>query len=178
MKLSKTTGQLFAALCLSMTLMPVNTVAKSNHDLGKPFGFCTRTSRTDSSSACAYNVTGGGTFSYPIPETIQSVKVLKSNGGDMKNTIKNAIKKYSVVVLDGSAGDFIVSSKIELRGLTGRTVIDYISQHLLMEASYLLRTTSLSITQIADQLHFADAPSFSKFFSRKKGITPKDYRAR
>lgn len=123
MKLSKTTGQLFAALCLTMALMPVNTVAKSNHDLGKPFGFCTRTSRTDSSSACAYNVTGGGTFSYPIPETIQSVKVLKSNGGDMKNTIKNAIKKYSVVVLDGSAGDFIVSSKIELRELTGRTVI-------------------------------------------------------
>ena len=65
-----------------------------------------------------------------------------------------------------------------VRQVTGRTVIDYINQHLLMEASYLLRTTSLSITQIADQLHFADAPSFSKFFSRKKGITPKDYRAR
>lgn len=65
-----------------------------------------------------------------------------------------------------------------VRQVTGRTVIDYINQHLLMEASYLLRTTSLSITQIADQLHFADTPSFSKFFSRKKGITPKDYRAR
>lgn len=63
-----------------------------------------------------------------------------------------------------------------VRQVTGRTVIDYINQHLLMEASYLLRTTSLSITQIADQLHFADTPSFSKFFSRKKGITPKDFR--
>ena len=55
-------------------------------------------------------------------------------------------------------------------------VIDYINQHLLMEASYLLRTTSLSVSQIADRLHFADTPSFSRFFSRKKGITPKDYR--
>ncbi|MBR6195664.1 MAG: AraC family transcriptional regulator [Prevotella sp.] len=65
-----------------------------------------------------------------------------------------------------------------VRQVTGRTVVDYINQHLLMEASYLLRTTSLSIAQIAARLHFADAPSFSKFFSRKKGITPKDYRAR
>lgn len=63
-----------------------------------------------------------------------------------------------------------------VRQVSGRTVVDYINQHLLMEASYLLRTTSLSITQIADQLHFADTPSFSKFFSRKKGVTPKDYR--
>ena len=63
-----------------------------------------------------------------------------------------------------------------VRQVTGRTVIDYINQHLLMEASYLLRTTSLSITEIADRLHFADTPSFNKFFSRKKGVTPKDYR--
>lgn len=63
-----------------------------------------------------------------------------------------------------------------VRQVTGRTVVDYINQHLLMEASYLLRTTPLSINQIADRLHFADPPSFSKFFSRKKGITPKDYR--
>ncbi|MBR2103036.1 MAG: helix-turn-helix transcriptional regulator [Prevotella sp.] len=63
-----------------------------------------------------------------------------------------------------------------VRQVTGRTVIDYINQHLLMEASYLLRTTSLSINQIAERLHFADSPSFSKFFSRKKGITPKEYR--
>ena len=63
-----------------------------------------------------------------------------------------------------------------VRQIAGRTVIDYINQHLLIEASYLLRTTSLSIAQIADQLHFADTPSFSKFFSRKKGVTPKEYR--
>ena len=63
-----------------------------------------------------------------------------------------------------------------VRQVSGRTVIDYINQHLLMEASYLLRTTSLSINQIAERLHFADSPSFSKFFSRKKGITPKEYR--
>ena len=63
-----------------------------------------------------------------------------------------------------------------VRQVSGRTVMDYINQTLLMEASFLLRTSSLSILQIADRLHFADLPSFSRFFSRKKGMSPREYR--
>ena len=63
-----------------------------------------------------------------------------------------------------------------VRQVTGRTVVDYINQMLLMEASFLLQTSQLSITQIADHLHFADTPSFSKFFSRLNGMSPKEYR--
>ena len=63
-----------------------------------------------------------------------------------------------------------------VRQVTGRTVIDYINQMLLMEASFLLQTSQLSISQIADRLHFADTPSFSKFFSRLKGQSPRAYR--
>jgi len=63
-----------------------------------------------------------------------------------------------------------------VRQVSGRTVIDYINQMLLMEASFLLRTSQLSISQIAYRLHFADAPSFTKFFSRMKGKTPREYR--
>lgn len=65
-----------------------------------------------------------------------------------------------------------------VRQVSNRTVIDFINQMLLMEASFLLRTTSLSITQIADRLCFADTPSFSKFFSRLKGMSPREYRER
>ena len=63
-----------------------------------------------------------------------------------------------------------------VKRVTGRTVIDYINQMLLMEASFLLRTSKLSIAQIGQRLNFADAPSFTKFFSRLKGLTPKEYR--
>lgn len=63
-----------------------------------------------------------------------------------------------------------------VRQVTGRTVIDYINQFLMMEASFLLRTSQLSVNQIAERLHFADLASFSKFFSRQKGMSPKDYR--
>lgn len=58
----------------------------------------------------------------------------------------------------------------------GRTVIDYINQLLLMEATFLLRQTSLSIAQIADRLHFAETTTFARFFHRMKGMTPKEFR--
>lgn len=64
-----------------------------------------------------------------------------------------------------------------VRQATGRTVVDYINQYLLMEASFLLRTTDLTIAQIADRLHFADSASFSRFFTRLKGTTPRSYRS-
>lgn len=60
--------------------------------------------------------------------------------------------------------------------VSGRTVINYINQMLLMEASYLLRQTSLSVAQIADRLHFAETTTFARFFNRMKGMNPKDYR--
>ena len=63
-----------------------------------------------------------------------------------------------------------------VRQVTSRTVVDYINQMLVMEASFLLRTSPMSITQIAERLHFADTPSFSKFFLRMKGVNPRRYR--
>ena len=63
-----------------------------------------------------------------------------------------------------------------VRKVTGRTVMDYINQLLLMEASWLLRCTDDPIAAIAHRLHFADQASFSKFFSRLKGVAPKKYR--
>ena len=54
--------------------------------------------------------------------------------------------------------------------------MDYVNQFLTMEASFLLRTSRLSIAQIAERLHFADPASFSKFYSRMKGMSPRMYR--
>ncbi len=58
----------------------------------------------------------------------------------------------------------------------GRTVVDYINQLLLMEATFLLRQTSLSIAQISDRLHFADTTTFARFFNRMKGMNPREFR--
>ena len=95
-------------------LFSLITVA-ADYDQNKPFGFCTRSSRTDANST--YNVTGGGCYSYPVPSDFAGkVIVLKSNGKDMKKDIQNAIKQNDVIILDGSNGDFIVSSNVNVEG--------------------------------------------------------------
>ena len=88
------------------------TATATSYDQNAPFGFCTVSSRTDATST--YDITGGGCYTYPIPEGTSGVVILKSNGGDMKSTIQNAIKNSSnkVIIFDGSEGDFIVSSNI------------------------------------------------------------------
>ena len=63
-----------------------------------------------------------------------------------------------------------------VREVSGRTVVDYINQMLLLEASYLLQQTSLPIVDIADRLHFSETASFTRFFTRMKGMNPRVYR--
>lgn len=63
-----------------------------------------------------------------------------------------------------------------VKRVSGRTVGDFINQMLLMESCYLLRTTSLSISQIAERLHFAEPAAFTHFFTRMKGLSPREYR--
>ena len=95
------------------------TVTAADYDLDKPFGFCTRASRTDAAST--YTVTGGGCYTYPIPADFKgTVTVLKSDGQDMRKAIEEAVKQYDVVVLDGAAGDFIVSSSVNITA-SGKT---------------------------------------------------------
>jgi AraC-like DNA-binding protein len=63
-----------------------------------------------------------------------------------------------------------------VKRVSGRTVGDLVSQMLMMEACYLLRTSSLSIAQISQRLHFSESAAFTRFFIRVKGMTPKEFR--
>ena len=101
-------------LTILVALFSLIAVA-ADYDQNKPFGFCTRSSRTD--ATCTYNITGGGCYTYPIPNGFAGkIIVLKSNGQDMRNSIQNAIKQNDVIIFDGSDGDFMVSSNIYVEG--------------------------------------------------------------
>ena len=50
---------------LSLLAMSL-TIAAADYDQDKPFGYCTRTSRTDAASI--YQMYGGGCYTYPIPK--------------------------------------------------------------------------------------------------------------
>ena len=91
------------------------TMSAADYDLNKPFGFCTVTSRSD--ATCTYHVTGGGCYTYPLPDGFSGrVAVLTSEGPDvdMEKSIENAIKHNDVVILDGSKGDFMVAGRVDV----------------------------------------------------------------
>lgn len=63
-----------------------------------------------------------------------------------------------------------------VKQVTGSTVVEYINQMLATEATWLLTSSSLSVAQIADRLHFASTASFAKFFTRMRGKSARAYR--
>lgn len=62
------------------------------------------------------------------------------------------------------------------RQVSGRTVVEYINRLLLMEAIWLLESTTLSIDEIAARINYSDSTTFGRFFFRMKGVTPREYR--
>jgi len=62
--------------------------------------------------------------------------------------------------------------------VTGESPLDLAHLRLLIEAERQLRYTSMSITQVAYYLGFEDPAYFSRFFTRRMGISPRTFRRR
>ena len=60
--------------------------------------------------------------------------------------------------------------------ITGYTAREYLKEHITQKASSMLKTTNLSVAQIADALNFPNASFFVTFFRQHTGKTPKEYR--
>lgn len=63
-----------------------------------------------------------------------------------------------------------------VKRITGRSVSDFIFEMLYSEARNLLTHSRLSVQEIAAALHFSDQSAFGKFFYRKAGKSPVEYR--
>ncbi len=110
-----TVNRFYMLLLAMVAAMSVHTVLaqdaeRSEYDMNAPMGWATCKSLT---TAGDYELTGGGEGN--------SI-TLKASGGDDYNALNSAIAKYPVVVLDGSAGDFVVSRYINFSA-SNRTVV-------------------------------------------------------
>jgi len=138
---------------LCSVVFAVCVMAQNSYDQNAPFGFCTRSSRTAATST--YDITGGGCYTYPIPNDFTGkVVVLKSNGQDMKGTIQNTIKngENKIIIFDGTDGDFYVSSNV---GITAS------NKTLLGINNARIRTTWNVTDEIKAALDAAGVPSMS-----------------
>ena len=56
------------------------------------------------------------------------------------------------------------------------TATEYIQQKIIVAATALLRDTTMSVSEIAEELGFAYASHFTRMFRRRVGLTPMQYR--
>jgi AraC-like DNA-binding protein len=63
-----------------------------------------------------------------------------------------------------------------VKNASGKTPGKLIDEALLAEAKLLLKDFSHTIASVADELHFADQASFSRFFKKHTGLSPLFYR--
>ncbi|MGH8270327.1 MAG: helix-turn-helix domain-containing protein [Steroidobacteraceae bacterium] len=60
--------------------------------------------------------------------------------------------------------------------VTGQSPVELIHLRLLLEAERQLRYTSMPVTQVAYYLGFEDPAYFSRFFTRRMGLSPRGFR--
>lgn len=59
---------------------------------------------------------------------------------------------------------------------TGYTAYHYISERLFLTARHLLACSDKTLSEITRQLHFSDQSAFGKFFKKRSGLSPTQYR--
>lgn len=62
--------------------------------------------------------------------------------------------------------------------VAGQSPVDLVHLRLLLEAERQLRYTSMPVTQVAYYLGFEDPAYFSRFFTRRMGMSPRSFRNR
>lgn len=59
---------------------------------------------------------------------------------------------------------------------TGSSAADWIERYVVLEARALLKSTNMTIQQVSDELNFPSQTFFGKYFKRRVGMSPKEYR--
>lgn len=63
-----------------------------------------------------------------------------------------------------------------IKKASGQSANDWINEHVLLESKALLKSTTMTVQQISDELNFPSQSFFSKYFKQHVGISPKEYR--
>jgi len=59
---------------------------------------------------------------------------------------------------------------------SGKSAGEWIDERIILEVKALLRSTNMTVQQMADELNFPTQSSFGKYFKRLVGVSPKGYR--
>lgn len=63
-----------------------------------------------------------------------------------------------------------------IKQTSGKPAGEWIDDRVILEVKALLKSTNMTVQQIADELNFPTQSSFGKYFKRLVGVSPKEYR--
>ena len=98
------------------------------------------------------------------------------------------VKKFLIALEENYHCNFSIDYYAELLAITpnhltqivkqsmGKSTISIIQEKRIIEIKRLLLHTSMSISEIAEHLHFSDVSYFTKYFKKNVGIAPLQYR--
>lgn len=85
---------------------------------------------------------------------------------------KNYIKQHNIGYYADSLNITTTYLSRIVKSISGRTVMEYINEMLAIEATWLIKSTNLTVAQIADRLNFSTSAAFDKFYKRMRGCSP------
>lgn len=90
------------------------------------------------------------------------------------------IRQATMATTIAQVADEMAISPVHLnricRAVTAKSASELMQNHLVNEAKKYLAYTAYSISEIAYQLHFEYPTYFARFFKRKTGVSPSQYR--
>lgn len=63
-----------------------------------------------------------------------------------------------------------------IKAQTGFTASEWLDRMVILEAKVLLKSSSMTIQQIAEELNFPSQSFFGKYFKKNVGVSPKEFR--
>ena len=102
---------------------------------------------------------------------------LKNCRDDLELLVTGKIKAIPSLT-DHAARLFVSTNHMNdtVKAVTGRSAGQHIQQLTATHATTLLKQTTLSISEIADQLGFEDPSYFARFYKKQTGVTPTSFR--
>lgn len=113
---------------------------------------------------------------YPVGKDTKPNAALKLHQNFL-NMVERDFKSHRD--LDHYADALAVTTKHlsrTVKSVTGFSAVEWIDRYVVLEAKVLLKSSNLSIQQISDSLGFQTQSLFGKYFKKRLGMSPKDFR--
>jgi len=119
---------------------------------------------------------GAGFYFHPLPDV-----PIKTNRETLLQHFLDLVQRHYKEErgLEFYADILCITSKHLSRVIketSGTSPNDWIDSYVILEAKALLNSTGMTVQQVSDSLDFSSQSFFGKYFKRKVGISPSDYR--